>query len=127
MGAERTDDYTREDYRGKAEGYDVIIDLVSNRFNQYSLSGLKRGGRYILANFMLGVGVHNLFSRLVLGKQVKTGMVKYNRAAMGEFAALLADGKLIARIDKRCRLESIPEMHRYVEQGNKVGHIIVTP
>jgi NADPH:quinone reductase-like Zn-dependent oxidoreductase len=109
LGAERTMDYTREDFTKGGERYDVILDAVGKRKSATAMlsarNALAPGGRVL--------SIDDKFPRLraedlLLLKQ------------------LAESGALRPVIDRTYSLDEMVEAHRYVEEGHKRGNVIVT-
>jgi NADPH:quinone reductase-like Zn-dependent oxidoreductase len=109
LGAEAVLDYTREDFTGRGERYDLIFDAVGKR---KSASAMRDAGRALTAGGTC-VSIDDDFPRPT-------------REDLDLLKRLADSGALKPVIDRRYRLEEIVEAHRYVELGHKKGNVIVT-
>jgi len=129
IGADKVIDYTQEDFTKNGETYDVIFDVIGKSPFSSCKGSLKEKGTYLLANPKVG----SLINREK--RAAKKSNVKYigrnmdnsiERAEQLHFLiGLIEEGKLKSVIDRRFSLEQVPEAHRYVESGQKTGHVII--
>jgi NADPH:quinone reductase-like Zn-dependent oxidoreductase len=101
-------DYTHQDFTHDQETYDVILDAVDKLDPSRGKRRLKPTGVYL-------------------------NIVKHSGAAggvttedLGFLTRLAEEGRIRAVVDRRYPLEQIVEAHRYVEQGHKKGHVVIT-
>lgn len=106
LGADQVIDYTREDFTARDETYDVIFDAVGKLPPAKGKKALRRTGVYL--NVMVDSGLGEKYEELLAVK------------------SLLEAGTIRPVIDRCYTLEQIVEAHRYVEQGHKKGHVIIT-
>lgn len=103
LGADKVIDYTKEDFASNGEVYDVIFDAVGKLSKSHVKTALRKSGKYVTVKSM-------------------TKELNENLAYLKELAE---KGVLVPVIDKKFSLEDVPEAHRYVEQGHKVGNVVV--
>jgi len=134
IGADHVIDYTRDDFAGGEQRYDVILDIGGNS----SLSRLRRalapngtlvivggegGGRW------LG-GLDRQLRALVLsrfvGQKLRSFINNENHKDMIVLKELIESGKVTPVIDRTYPLTEAPEAIRYLEQGQARGKIVVT-
>jgi NADPH:quinone reductase-like Zn-dependent oxidoreductase len=108
FGADRTIDYTKEDFSQSGETWDVVFDAVDKLPSSKGKKALTKGGTYLNVNKHSGSGANIETKDLVLMKD------------------LIEAGKLKTVIDRTFPLEQMIEAHRYVEKGHKKGHVVVT-
>lgn len=127
VGADRVIDYTQEDFTQNGRHYDVIFDIIGKSPFAGSLRSLNPGGRYLIANptgllqFLRGK-----WSNRQGDKKVLLEMTSPTAQDLASLAELMATGKLRTVIDRSYPLEEIPQAHRYVESGQKVGNVIIS-
>ncbi len=125
LGADKVVDYTKENFTESGDFYDIVFDTVGkSSFSQCNPS-LKVNGCYLPT-----VGLANSFlsrwTKIRGGKRVITGMSIHKNEALVFIKELIESGKIEVVIDRIYPLEEIVEAHRYVEQGHKVGSVVIS-
>jgi NADPH:quinone reductase-like Zn-dependent oxidoreductase len=105
LGADKVIDYTRQDFIGNDETYDVIIDAVGKLSPPDRKKAVKKAGLFVS---VMKLSTRENLDDLVFLKD------------------LLEAGKLKPVIDRRYAFDQIPEAHQYVEQGHKKGNVVIT-
>ncbi len=105
LGANKTIDYTQEDFTDTDATYDLIFDAVGKLSALQCKKSLKKGGRYL-----------NVLSPA--GLKLKTKDLLFLKDLMEE-------KKLRAVIDRTYKLEQIVEAHEYVDKGHKKGNVVI--
>ena len=138
IGADRTLDYTREDFTRGGERYDVILDIVGNHPWREVRRALTSEGTYVLIGHdQYGATGHRWFGSLghfaklmVTAPFVKQlhpfRAVKDPGDRLAVLAELIEAGKVAPVIDRTFRLSEVPEAMRYLESGQARGKIVVT-
>ena len=108
LGTDRVIDYTKEDFTESSEKFDIVFDAVDKISSSRSRKALKKKGTYLNVNRHSGSGTDIKTEDLIFLKE------------------LIEAGKIKTNIDRRYPLEQIVEAHRYVENGHKKGHVIIT-
>ncbi len=106
IGADHVIDYTQEDFTRSGEIYDFILDIVGKISSSRGKKTLKTTGIYL--NVRKGTGVKPKTEDLLFLKE------------------LIEAGKIKSVIDRSYPLEQIAEANRYVETGEKTGHVVIT-
>lgn len=130
LGADRAIDFTREDFTGEGEIYDVVVDIVGRNVAGRNsllrtLRAVKRGGTLVLGNPPLS----HLFLMLVAGpftgKKVRFAITSYKIGELERLRGLLQSGRVRPAIDRRFALDEAVAAHRYVETGQRVGNVVL--
>jgi NADPH:quinone reductase-like Zn-dependent oxidoreductase len=125
LGADKVIDYTKEDFTQSGETYDVIFDnsLGKSSFS-HCKGSLKQNGRFLRVSFGLS---RLLWTKIKGSKKEICALVTDVKVEDLIFVKELVEaGKIKAVIDRRFPLEEVAEAHRYVENGHKKGHIVIT-
>jgi NADPH:quinone reductase-like Zn-dependent oxidoreductase len=128
-GADHVIDYQKEDFTKNGKTYDVIIDVVGSCSFSNGLKSLNKNGRFVMGNptFMGMIrAMINDIPGFRSGKKVLFEFAAESNENLSYLAGLLEVGKLKAIIDKRYPLEEVPEAHKYVEAGSKIGNVIIS-
>jgi NADPH:quinone reductase-like Zn-dependent oxidoreductase len=108
LGADHVIDYTRQDFTEGGVTYDVVFDAAGMLSTSQGKKALKSNGIYLDVHKDSGSGGGG------------------NPEDLAFLRTLIEAGKVRAVIDRCYRLEEVVEAHRYVEQGHKKGHVVVT-
>lgn len=136
LGADHVIDYTREDFTGNGQRYDVVLDLVGNRSLTECRRALTPAGTLVLS----GGGVSDGGSLvgpmgLILRGQALSRFVRHrllvltatpskeNLAALRELAE---SGKITPVIDRTYPLSEVPEAIRYLEVEHARAKVVIT-
>lgn len=125
IGADHVIDYTQEEFSRNGRTYDVIMDVVGKSSYSASLQSLTERGTYLLANPSLA---HMMRARLAGGaggKTVVSGSPTERPEDLTHLAELVVGGDLRPVIDRHYPLAQVPDAHRYVESGAKVGNVVI--
>lgn len=126
LGADRAIDYTREDFTKNGETYDLILDVLGKSSFSRCRGSLEPDGRYLLASFKTRQLLQMLWTSMGGGKKVICALSMDKPEDLVFIKELVEAGKFKAVIDRRFPLEQAAEAHRYVEDGHKKGHIVIT-
>ena len=131
LGAARTLDYMADDFdQTKTYGdttYDVIFDTIGKSSYSKSLRSLNKDGRYILGNPLLSQMIRGIWPSWISHKKVIYAFASENLEDLNFLKDLIEAGEIKPVLDNhRFTLEQVPDAHRYVEEGFKVGNVVVT-
>ncbi|MFW9777764.1 MAG: NAD(P)-dependent alcohol dehydrogenase [Candidatus Heimdallarchaeota archaeon] len=125
LGADKTIDYTKEDFTEHKEKYDVIFGGLGKTPYSRVKHSLAENGRYVLSSFKLRQLGQMLRTKAFGRKKVICALLPEKGEDLRTCKAMIEDGKIRAIIDKHFRIEEIVDAHRYVEEGHKRGHIAI--
>lgn len=125
IGADHVIDYTKEDFTKNGVQYDVILDTVYTSSFSGCVNALKEEGCYLMANPGPRRMIKSVFAQRKSKKKIVFEFAAEKVVDLNYLAELISTGKIKPVIDKRYPLEKVMDAHRYVEQGNKVGCLIV--
>jgi NADPH:quinone reductase-like Zn-dependent oxidoreductase len=136
IGADRVIDYTREDFTGDAQRYDVVFDLVGNRSLTECRRVLKPAGTLILS----GGGVSDggsligpigliirgqLLSRIVRHRLL-TLTAKPSKENLATLRELIESGKVTPVIERTYPLSEAPQAIGYLEREHARAKVVLT-
>jgi NADPH:quinone reductase-like Zn-dependent oxidoreductase len=126
LGADKVIDYNQEDFTQNGETYDLIFDVLGKSSFSRCKSSLKQNGRYLLASFKMKQLWQMAWSSMVGGKKVICALAPGGTEDLMAVKSLIEAGKIKAVIDRSFPLEQMAEAHRYIENGHKKGHVVIT-
>jgi NADPH:quinone reductase-like Zn-dependent oxidoreductase len=127
LGADNVIDYARQDFTRNGETYDLIFDILGRSSYSRCRGSLKPRGIYLLASFKSRALFDMLRTSLAGRKhRVICAMAGEKSESLVFVKDLVEAGKVKAVIDRRFPLEQTAEAHRYVEQGQRQGQVVIT-
>jgi NADPH:quinone reductase-like Zn-dependent oxidoreductase len=128
LGADHVIDYTREDFTTGGETYDVIFDVIGKGSFSRSVRLLKPKGRFLLGNPRMSHRVRGMWTSRRSSIKVIPWATRTTIEYIEDYnflKELIEAGKLKTVIDRCYPLEQAVEAHRYVDAGQKKGHVII--
>jgi NADPH:quinone reductase-like Zn-dependent oxidoreductase len=125
IGADHVIDYTREDFTKNGEVYDIIFDVVGTISFSRSRESIRKEGTYLLANPATQLA-RALWTRMTSSRKIITQAASPSIEDLIFLRKLVEEGMLKAVIDRTYALEQIAEAHRYIEQGGKLGNVVIS-
>jgi NADPH:quinone reductase-like Zn-dependent oxidoreductase len=130
LGATEVIDYTRADFTGRHEAYDVVFDAVGKSSFRRCRRALRPGGTYLTTVPGLPVVLQALRTRR-FGERTAvlafTGLrpVRDKARDMALLLALADAGEIRPVVDRRWPLAQAADAHRYVDTGRKRGAAVL--
>jgi NADPH:quinone reductase-like Zn-dependent oxidoreductase len=128
LGAEKTIDYTKEDFTKNDQKYNYVFDAVGKSSFAKCKPLLQPGGVYMSSE--LGFMAQNIFFALITpiigNKKVIFPLPSDCKGSILFVKKLIEKGKFKAVIDRKYPLEQIVEAYKYVEKGQKIGNVLIT-
>jgi NADPH:quinone reductase-like Zn-dependent oxidoreductase len=133
IGADQVVDYTKEDFTGSGQRYDLIVDNVGNHSLFECRRALTPKGRYVMVGGKNGRWIAPLDR--ALGAKVLSWFVSQNmgmimahldKEDLGVLRDLIQTGKVTPVIDRTYTLSQVPEAIRYLEEGHARGKVVIT-
>jgi NADPH:quinone reductase-like Zn-dependent oxidoreductase len=126
LGADKVIDYTKEDFTQNNEAYDLIFDVLGRSSFSRCKSSLTSNGRILYVSFKTRQLLQMLWTKMGGSKKVICRMASDKAKDLIAVKELIDAGHLKSIIDRRYPLEQTAEAHRYVENGLKKGHVVIT-
>lgn len=125
LGAESVIDHNSEDFRENGQRYDLVFDTIgAARFDQLRGS-LTPNGRYISLIVTTRLLFQALWTRLVGGQRAYTGAAFGQMKDLQEISAAVNQGALQPVIDRSFPLAQAAQAHRYLEQRQAQGSVVL--
>lgn len=125
LGADHVIDYKRTDFTQNGETYDVILDVLGKtRFGKVKGS-LTPTGRIIYASFKMKQVFQMIWTSRFGKKRVVCALAICNQDDMAKVKDMAESGTITTQVDRCFPLEQAAEAHRYIESGQKRGHVII--
>ena len=125
LGADRTIDYTTDDFLVEGKQYNIIVDCVGNASFGQAESSIKPGGALLLVFADLKALLRSRGQSRKSGKLVTPNVGKYSSEDLAYIVSLAESGRYQAVIDRTYDLTDIAEAHRYVDAGHKKGNVVL--
>ena len=129
IGADHLIDYTKEDFAGNGQRYDLILATAGYRSLFDYQRALSPKGNYVAT----GGSMAQVFQPMLLGPWLSTGGRKLSNLAMKPnkkdltfIKELIEAGKVTPVIDKSFPLSELPEALRYYGKGHSRGKVVIT-
>jgi NADPH:quinone reductase-like Zn-dependent oxidoreductase len=126
IGAQHVIDYVHEDFTRRGQTYDVIFDVVGKSSFSRSIQCLTPEGAYLLGNPKLSHMLRGAWISQRSSKRVIFGDYSQTVDDILFLKDLIDSGKVKSVIDRRYPLSHVADAHRYVDTGQKAGHVIIT-
>ena len=136
LGADTVVDYAVEDFSGRPDRYDMVLDLVGNRPVRALRRLLRPSGTLVLSGGGVPgtgryVGPLALLARAQLlarrpGPRIVVPQARPTTGTLMDIAALVQSGSLVPVIDRVFTLDDGAEAVRYVETVHASGKVILT-
>jgi NADPH:quinone reductase-like Zn-dependent oxidoreductase len=126
LGADKVVDYSQEDFTGSGETYDLIFDILGKSSFSRCKNSLSPNGRYLRASFKTRELWQMLWTAMKGGKRVICALAPGSLEDLLSVRELIEAEKIKTIIDRRYPLARAAEAHRYVEQGDKKGSVVIT-
>jgi NADPH:quinone reductase-like Zn-dependent oxidoreductase len=123
LGADRTIDYTKEDFTKNDQTYDVIFDTVMKISYSHCKNSLKQRGFFLTVDWPI---LQALRTSIFENRKVIFGIAPTRNVDLVFLKELIEAGKIRSVIDRCYTLEQIVEAHRYVDKGHKKGNVVIT-
>lgn len=125
IGADHVIDYTKEDFSQSGIKYDIIFDTIGKSPFSASVKAIRESGYYLITTHKLPRFFRIVWQNLTSTKKVISPLLKETKQDLIFLKKLIETGKLKAIIDKTFSLEETVEAHKYVESGEKKGHVVI--
>lgn len=127
LGADNVIDYTKDEFTHSGNRYDIIFDTNGNSLFSGCLRSLKPNGVYLRAvHFNPFPVLRGLWTSMWSNKRVIGGVAIERKQDLVFLKTLIEQGQMKPVIDRTYPLGQTADAHRYVEQGQKKGHVIIT-
>lgn len=125
LGADRTIDYSQQDFTQENTKYNVIFDVKGNQSFSRCKSVLHPQGIYVTTQPLPGDFIQSVVT-FFSAQKAKVILAKANATDLLYLKEQIEAGKIRSIVDRPYPLSEIAEAHRYSEAGHAVGKIVIT-
>jgi NADPH:quinone reductase-like Zn-dependent oxidoreductase len=125
LGADHVVDRTGEDFTRGGARYDIIFDAVAKRSFGQCKKVLARRGIYISTLPSAGVLLNQYFTGYFFSRKAWSVWVRPSGPDLAWMVNQVAAGRLRVSIDRKYRLDQVPEALAYSEAGKARGKVVL--
>ncbi len=125
LGADHFVDYTKEDFAGRGQTYDVIFDMVPSSSYTACIKALNANGRYLCGNPRLSVMLRSLLTTRFTTKTATFAFARESREELMALTEMIEDGQINPIVDRVFPMEQAPDAHRLVETEQRLGAVVI--
>jgi len=126
LGADRTIDYTQQDFTQDPVQYDIVFDAVGNRSFTQCKGVLTPKGVYVPTQPLPASFLESFLTHPWPGQKAKVVILKSSAEDLAYLKNLIEAGKIRAVIDRTYSLPEIAIAHAHSETEHAVGKIVIT-
>jgi NADPH:quinone reductase-like Zn-dependent oxidoreductase len=126
LGADAVIDYKKEDFSQNSETFDLVFDVLGTSSFSSCTKVLKKNGTYLRASFKTKQLLQMLWTKIIGSKKVVCAIAPGRQDDLKTVKSLIEAGKIKTIIDRTFPMEQAAEAHRYVEDGHKKGHVVIS-
>jgi NADPH:quinone reductase-like Zn-dependent oxidoreductase len=134
IGADHVIDYTRDDFAGMGQRYDLILDIGGNRSISHLRRALSPEGTLVLVGGEGGGrwigGMERQVWALAISpfvrQKLKMFVAREHHEELQVLSELIEAGKITPVIDRTYPLSQAADAIRYLEKGHARGKIVIT-
>ncbi len=108
-------------------GVDVVVEHVGTKTWETSLRILGKGGRIVTCGATTGAEAKFDIRRLFSKQQSILGSTMGNVESLDRALDMYRNGDIKPIVDKCFKMSEIQKAHKYLENGNQIGKVIVIP
>jgi len=108
-------------------GVDVVVEHVGTKTWETSLRILGKGGRLVTCGATTGAEAKFDIRRLFSKQQSILGSTMGNVGSLDRALEMYRNGNIKPIVDKCFKMSEIQKAHKYLENGNQIGKVIVIP
>jgi NADPH:quinone reductase-like Zn-dependent oxidoreductase len=130
LGANFVIDYKKADFTKNGKTYDIIFDASGKSSYRKSKGSLSENGIYLSTVPKLPILLQSMWTKRIGKKKAKfsaTGLqpMEDRLSFLKGLTKLFESEELKSITDKSYTMEQIVDAHRYVEEGHKIGNVVM--
>ena len=125
IGADHFIDYTKEDFAGREQTYDVIFDMVPGSSYTACIEALSPNGRYLSGNPRLSVMLRSPLTTRFTSKTATCAFARETREELLALKEMIEGGKIGSIVDRVFPMEQAADAHRLVETEQRLGAVVI--
>ena len=125
LGADHFVDYTKEDFSGNGQTYDVIFDMVPGSSYAACINALGPNGRYLSGNLRLSVMLRSLLTTWLTTKTATFALARETREELLALKEMVEGGKVDSIVDRVFPMELAADAQRLVETEQRLGAVVI--
>ena len=125
IGADHFIDYTKEDFAGSGQTYDVIFDMVPGSSYTACIKALKPNGRYLSGNPRISVMLRSVFTTRFTDKTARFAFARETKKELLILKEMIEAGKIGSIVDRVFPMEQAADAHRLVETEQRLGAVVI--
>lgn len=125
FGADYFIDYTKQDFTGNGQNYDVIFDMVPSSSYSGCIALLKPKGRYLSGNPRLSVMLRSFLTTRFTDKTASFAFARETKKELLALKKMIEDGKIHSIVDTVLPMQQAAEAHTRVETEQRVGAVVI--